>query len=236
MTAKLATHVPRLWPAATVAILAGGPSLSAEQAVRVRAAQLAGRCRVIAINRSVEIAPWADLLWFCDEQFYLQHRAAVEAFAGLRATLENYALRDRLPGLWCLHNLGSGAGPEGPFFGESYGLCNGRNSGYQALCLTAWLTGRGGTALLLGYDMKPGPRGESHWHGGYRHRATPANTWRDVMLPGFAPLAPVLAARGLRVINVTPGSAIDCFERGELADVLGSGGDQPDQGAAALSA
>lgn len=233
MTAKLATHVPRLWPAATVAILAGGPSLTADQVERVRAAHAAGRCRVIAINRALEIAPWADLLWFCDERFYLDFRAGVEAFAGIRATLENYAVRARLPGLWCLHNLGTGTGPEGPFFGESYGLCNGRNSGYQALSLTAWLTGRGGTAALLGYDMKPGPGGRSHWHGGYGRGPV---DWGNVMLPGFAPLAPVLAARGLRVVNCSPGSAIDCFERGELGDVLGTGCDEPDPGAAALSA
>jgi hypothetical protein len=31
-------------------------------------------------------------------------------------------------------------------------------------------------------------------------------------------MAPMLAERGVRVVNVTPGSALECFEKGNLDD------------------
>jgi hypothetical protein len=67
------------WPGETVAVLGGGPSLVPEQVESLR-----GRCRAIAINRAFEIAPWADLLFGHDHQFWASYPAAF-SFAGAKA-------------------------------------------------------------------------------------------------------------------------------------------------------
>ena len=46
-------EVSRLWPGSTVVCIGSGPSLTPEDVAYVR-----GKARVIAINRSVDLAPW----------------------------------------------------------------------------------------------------------------------------------------------------------------------------------
>lgn len=53
--------VPRAWEGETVVVLGGGKSLTQEQVDHCR-----GRARVIAINKSYQLAPWADMLWMPD--------------------------------------------------------------------------------------------------------------------------------------------------------------------------
>lgn len=64
------------WQGATVAILAGGPSMCAELAGSLR------HHRCIAINAVHEIAPWADMLVALDGNWPQAYRN----FAGLRVT------------------------------------------------------------------------------------------------------------------------------------------------------
>ena len=54
--------IPPEWTGETAFLLGGGPSLKGFNAECLR-----GR-RVIAINNSWELAPWADVLYFCDEK------------------------------------------------------------------------------------------------------------------------------------------------------------------------
>jgi len=56
--------VPRLWPGETVFIIGGGPSVRGQNIEALR-----GR-RVIAINSSYLVAPWADYLIFADERWW----------------------------------------------------------------------------------------------------------------------------------------------------------------------
>lgn len=197
-----------MWRGETVAILAGGPSLSAEQVARVRAAHEAGRCRAIAINNSVELAPWADALYFCDRKWFDWHRPRVVTFGGLKVTLENYELAEH--GVRGLHNMG----PVG-FFAEPWGVYTGKNSGYQAIHLAAHA--QSARVVLLGYDMRL-VDGRSHWHDG--HVEARGTKYAAVMLPHFGALKAPLEARGVEVINATPGSALEVWPRRALADVL----------------
>lgn len=202
MTDQRATDVPELWPGETVAILGGGKSLTADQVNACR-----GRVRVIGINDAYRLAPWADLLWFCDEKWFNWHRAGVLSFRGQVATLENYHLRDVVPGLWCLHNVGQTG-----LYPERWGVMTGGNSGYQCINLAVHLGAR--RILLLGYDMKPG-----HWFGDHP-KATQPHVYAGTMLPKFPTLVEPLKQRGVEVINCTPGSALACFPKADLADCL----------------
>ena len=85
----------------------------------------------------------------------------------------------------------------------------GGNSGYQAINL-AYLMGAS-TVTLLGYDMG-NTNGLSHWHGdhpGHLKKQLPINLW----LSKFPALADDLKAEGVRVINASRVTALECFDR-----------------------
>jgi hypothetical protein len=66
------------WRGQTVVIVGGGPSLTKEQ-VDAAGHVVVGRAapKVIAINNAIELAPWADVLYFCDARWYEWHRDRV---------------------------------------------------------------------------------------------------------------------------------------------------------------
>ena len=203
--------VPRLWPGATVAVIGGGPSLRVEDLEAVRAAGL----RAIAVNTAFKLAPFADLLYFCDEEWIKQWRGDADflAFAGLKVALQNartWELRPELAkSILVVENYG---GPEN----GQHGLCEipdgvntGRSSGYQAVEL-AWKLGAR-RALLLGFDMRAvGSR--THWHSGTvlaHQRQTEPKDYAKAMIPPWEALKRDLDARGFELLNCTPGSALE---------------------------
>lgn len=194
-------HVQPEWKGQTVVILAGGPSLTREQVeivMQVGSGNL--DVRVIAINNAYELAPWADILYFCDDRWYEWHREEVQAFKGMRVTLENLKLQNEIE-VRALRDYGVVG-----FAPRNDGVSNGRNSGYQALHLAAWLGAA--RVLLLGYDMRP-IDGRQHWHEEHRVR-TPANIFAG-WISAFDSIASDLTRRGVEVINCSPGSALKAF-------------------------
>lgn len=201
-------RVEPVWEGETVAILGGGPSLTQRQVDACR-----GRCRVIAVNNAYQLAPWADLLYFCDEVWYGWHREhkAFRGFSGIKAALSNARTWPRDPYIRVLQNYGDSGLCEIPD-----GVMTGRNSGYQAMNLAAHL----GPArqLLLGFDMRVvGNR--THWHMEHK-RATPHDAFAVDMLPRFPALKQALDARGIEVVNCTPGSALEVFRKDALENAL----------------
>ena len=99
----------------------------------------------------------------------------------------------------------------------SDGVRTGRNSGYQCINLAFHL----GVSriVLLGYDMRCDNSGRSHWFGDHPH-PTKSTVYQQVMVKHFETLVKPLKARGVEVINCTPGSAIECFPKVPLADLL----------------
>lgn len=208
-----AWRAPRLWPGATVACVAGGPSLDLEQVRRLYLARAAGRVRVVAVNDSVFPAWWADALYACDWRWWRKH-AGAPGFAGLKVALSN--ARGHVaawPEIRILENTGTTGLETDPG-----GLRTGRGGGYQALNLAVHL----GAAriLLVGYDMKADAAGRTHWFGDHEDWPSREGVYRGAMLPHFASLVAPLARLGVAVVNCTPESALDAFPRKSLADCL----------------
>lgn len=93
---------------------------------------------------------------------------------------------------------------------------HGTNSGYQAINLAYHFDVK--RIILLGFDMQH-TNGKTHWHGDHPKRLTNAagiENW----LPRFKPLAQDLERLGVEVINCTTETAITCFKRADLRDVL----------------
>lgn len=196
-------RVPRLCPGGTVALLASGPSLTEADVAACRDQVDA----TIVINTTYTRAPWATALYAADAHWWDWHQGA-PTFPGLKYTV---AARARhWPDVQLLENTGEEGLEAAPT-----GLRMGRNSGYQAMNLAVHF---GATRLLLlGYDCQFGAAGERHWHSDHpREINSPFVIFREK----FGRLAPLLAARGVEVLNCSRRTALDCFPRVSLHDAL----------------
>jgi len=195
--------VPRLWPSSTMIILAGGPSLTTADVEACR-----GR-RVIAIKDAIRLAPWASVLYACDRKWWLAHPDTTHSQA-LKFGLESVPGR---PDVTVLRQTGpTGLEP------DPTGLRTGKNSGFQAINLAVHLGAS--RIVLLGYDLQPDAKGKHHWFGAHPYTKTPP-PYRD-LLPLFPTLIEPVRALGVTILNASRVSALTCFERIALHDVLRS--------------
>lgn len=200
--------VPKLWPGSTIACIGAGPSLTKEQCDYVR-----DKARIIAINTSIELAPFADVLWACDYRWWRwahtdkKRYRNFQTFTGLKFALTRESAK--YPGVHVLQNTGSNGLELQP-----HGLRNGRNGGYQAINLAYHLGAK--RILLLGYDMQR-KHGKEHWHGDHPNVThSPYVSFRQ----SFTTLIEPLRELGIEVINCTPDSALPCFPYRPLAEAL----------------
>lgn len=199
MVATPRPTVPRLFPGKTVVCLGTGPSLTQEDVDRVR-----GKATAIAINDAFRLAPWAEVLYACDSKWWYWHwLKGAREFAGLKFALDPPA--KQYAGVQVLRNTG-----EGGLELDPTALRNGRNSGYQAINLAVHL----GAAriVLLGYDM----RGD-HFFGRHPDASRPPF---NVCLKHYASLVDPLKRLGVEIVNCTRKTALECFPRRPLEEVL----------------
>lgn len=94
----------------------------------------------------------------------------------------------------------------------------GGNSGFQALNLTVQLGAR--RIVLVGFDMTD--RAGVHWYG--RNRWPMANNPTDTnfrrWIAAFERAAPVLRRIGADVFNAAPASALTCFPKRSVEQIL----------------
>lgn len=190
--------VPRLWPGATVAVLASGPSMSAAVADEVRRAGVP----TIVVNNTFRLAPWAQMLYAADSEWWAYTRDA-RAFAGLKVSIDSGV---RINGVHQLRLTGmTGFDP------DPSALRTGGNSGYQAVHVAA----HAGAAriLLCGFDMRGG-----HWHPDHAQplRTTLLETYQS-WIQRFETLAALCPAQ---IVNCTPDSALRCVPYQPLEEAL----------------
>ncbi len=162
------------------------------------------------MNTTYQLARDAEITYACDAVWWAKYPDALQG-RGLKVAME--AVPGHHPhfpeAVKVLRNSGrTGFDPRPDF------LRTINNGGAQAIQVAV----HAGAAriLLLGFDM----RGE-HWHGAHPKGLTnqkQSSLARWVIL--YRELATELAARGVSVINCTLGSALDCFPKEDLDDVL----------------
>lgn len=155
----------------------------------------------IAINSTFRLAPWADMLYAADAEWWA-HSANHDAlkFAGLRVSVS-----EAPPGVLRLRHTG----PEG-FDPDPACLRTGSNSTYQAVHIA--IHAGASRVLLFGVDMTGG-----HWHGKHPPglRETPEEHYA-LFMRRFETLVEPAAKLGVDVVNCTPGSALNAFRRSTL--------------------
>jgi len=186
--------VPRIWDGKTIAVLATGPSLTAEAVEKVR------RLPCIAVNDAYRLAPWAEILFAMDSRWWRHNDAAVAVFAGIKVSL---ALEDPVAGVHTIKRSG-----EIGFDVRPNRIRTGGNSGYGAVHI-AIQTGAA-RVLLLGFDMHG-----DHFFG--KHPAPLRNPKASKFAKWIGRFG-ALNGRGAQIVNCTPGSRLNAFPHVRLDD------------------
>jgi len=197
------------WPAATVVILASGPSMNGADAAAVRAWRDGAQDRhVIAVNTTFRLAPWADVIYGCDGGWWKVYGDEVRAVCDGQLWSQDSAVIGQARMRWIESRLAPGLSRRAGVIHQ------GMNSGYQAIGF-AHQTGAG-RVILLGFDAHG-----SHWHGAHpRPLTNPRASLFIDWIRWFDGLASDCAKRGLRVTNCSRETSLLMFEQMPLEAAL----------------
>ena len=213
------SEVAREWIGATAVLIGGGPSLTLEQVAQVELVREQRRAlRVIAVNDAYRLAPFADICYFADSEWWGWHkdRPDFQAFAGQKCSISDSGGNIKDPAVHILRN----ANGRGHSFGLSLDpkqIVTGSNSGYQALNIAVLAGAK--TIILIGFEARePTATSKTHWFGDHP-KIEPVAAYAEYRKAFSAGEAAIKAA-GVRVINCSPGSAINSFEKLPLEAAL----------------
>lgn len=203
------------WAARPAVIIASGPSLSDEQLQRVEHAVKAERAHAIAVNNTIQRAPWADIAYFGDYTAIKHYRGAnkgakQESLAS--CCREWWTISKPAAERWRLNYVPS---DNRPGFGVDRVTMN-SNSGAQAINLAMLFGAK--RILLLGFDMRE-IDGKAHWFGQHEQPLVRVQLYEE-WIHRLTVAAPQAKARGVHIINCTPGSALHCFDEKPLEEAL----------------
>lgn len=197
------------WRGQIAILVASGPSAKRADLSIVR-----GRAKVIAINNSWALAPWADVLYACDSSWWRANKGAVSGFRGLKISQDAKAQK-RFPEIRLIatnrnvHDITV----------DTPGLVGwGGNGGFQALNLAVQFGVR--KIILVGYDMTLDHG--MHWHGEHpkglnNPRQHNVVRWRELMDGA----AGTLKSLGVEVVNTSERSALRAYPKESLVHAVG---------------
>ena len=198
--------IPPIFAGQAVAIIGGGTSLDGFDFSQL------DHCPTIALNRAHEFMPNAYVLWWSDSGFFRRNRDALLAHGAFHKATGNLGYqKDELPATVHEYVFTGHSG----FDPDTRCLRHGNNSAFAAMHLAVHL---GASAIVLfGVDMKHGPGGKTHHHGGHGvvHLE---DTMQRHMLPLFPSLVKPLAKRKIAVVNASPNSVLQCWPRCSVAE------------------
>lgn len=199
------------WRGETAAIVAGGPSVKDADLEQLR-----GCVKVMVINESHQLCPWADVLYGCDANWW-KLRDYVKEFKGLKLTYDVPTAINNPPIQWI-----SVRETSDEILVEKPGVVGaGGNSGFQALNLAVQF----GVVkiLLIGFDMRVDLG--THWHG--RHPPGLSNPCEVSNLPRWIRALDGSFERlfllGVKVINCSAVSALTTYPKMTIAKALHGG-------------
>lgn len=221
------------WRGEVVALLAGGPSLTPDLFRLVAGARAAGRVRVIAINDSYLLAPWADVSYAADVKWHRWHTAGIEkpllgltavqvrdawaTFAGEKCSIQPSA--EHVPdAVHILRNRHDPYhGPRAEISRDPEFLVTGRHGGFQALNIAILAGAR--AVLLLGYDACLGEDGRPHWHGEHPVPSRAEDSYQ-AFRRSFSEAHADIIATGAQVLNCSLSSRIDTFAKVSFPEAI----------------
>jgi hypothetical protein len=187
-------------------IVASGPSLTKEDCDKLKDTGW----KIIAVNNSWELVPFADVVFACDVTWWNVHIEKVrQEFKGECWTTSKRARE--------LHNINLILSEDNPGLNTNKRVNLGGNSGYQAVNLAYTFGAR--TIFMLGLDCKPAEDGKAHWfgqHGKGLSQKQNYSKWKD----RFPKLAKDLEKYNAKAYNLSRDTALTCFERMSLEEAI----------------
>lgn len=198
------------WKLRTAVVIASGPSLSDQQLELIGCARLMDRVRVITVNNTAERACEADVHYIGDYQCAKHYYPKLQGMCQGQWWTADLAVAER----WKFQRIRPASKPG---LGLERIHLNG-NSGAQAVNLATLFGAK--RILLVGFDMRE-VDGLAHWFG--QHPQGTGLVQRQLFeewLHKWEPMAADAKARGIVIVNCTPGSALRCVPQGALGDWL----------------
>jgi hypothetical protein len=168
--------------------------------------------------------PWADILYACDARWWRFYRG-VRGFEGERWSSHDDGVSNNKAEVAAEYGLSLVYGKDGLRFSTNRSLISyGGNSGFQAVNIALHKIGWRGRILLVGFDMRS-PEGKRHFFGNHPGNMHKEKSPSELTLyfrgftDAFARASDALP-KSVQIINCTPGSALNCFPKMELADAL----------------
>lgn len=190
----------------TIVIAAPGPSLCTEQTDMIQESNLF----TIAIGDVGRVLlTKADIHYHCDKKWWEYYNGCPESNAAFKAALEPtiHEFIYQTPAT----RIEPGLELNYPY------LVTGNNSGYQAINLAVHFKPK--TIILVGYDMQDREQGVHNIIGDHPKaikRPTDFPKFRD----SIGTLVKPLEDLGIKVYNCTIDTALNCFQKRDLKDVL----------------
>jgi hypothetical protein len=196
----------RQWADETVVCMASGPSMCAEDADYVR-----GKARVITVNTTFRLAPWADAHYSSDDDWWNLHLSEMmEACSGE---------------FWSGHPTFSSPYVQTcPYDRTLPGISNapgvigwGGNSGFCALGLAHQFGAK--RIVMLGYDQQwAGKLG--HWHGGHPEGLQNRRPGFERWAAWYEQAAKDFVNLDVEVLNASRATSLTCYPRVALRELL----------------
>lgn len=183
-------RVAREWNGETCFIVASGPSVASQDLTALKGA------RVIAINSSWALVPFADLLFFGDDRWWHLYGDTVAGFAGRIATVATTAVSPRLLYLRRSRPPGLATSPDTVMIRRTSvsGAVNlAVHLGVSCIC-------------LVGVDNCLDPAGHTHHHK--PHPWDLRHDWQKEQRADLASLVGPLESLGIEMLNASPQSAL----------------------------
>ncbi len=185
----------------TAICIASGSSLTQEDVDYCR-----GKGKVYVVSDCYKLAPWADVLYSCDERWW-RHHDGVPDFKGEKWTLDPHAAANHAVNLIGTCEDAWSLNPEA--------VAKGGSSGFQCLNLAVLQGAK--RVILLGYDTKIGADGRRHFFGDHQSDSLNVESEYHLWLLYYQKAAPLIP---VPVINCTVDTALDCFPRENLRNAL----------------
>jgi hypothetical protein len=180
-----------IWEGQTVVCIASGPSLTELDCKLVEASGL----KTIAVNSSWKIAPFCDVLYAGDCNFWIANHKEINIPAQ-RWSCSPYAAQK--------------FGTHRHYIQGSY------NSGSRAIELAIGFGAS--TILLLGYDCSI--KNGVHWHGKHTKTSNPTPAKCRSWLGHFKNVSRLATDKNIKVINCSRQTALTCFVQQPLEEAL----------------
>lgn len=194
------------WPGETCVVVASGPS-----ATEIPIEKGRGFARFIAVNKSIELCPWADVWYGCDHSFWKSVEGGRE-FTGLRMTIDHRASVE-----WEINHVDCRKVTDVANLDQINSVGWGGNSGFHALqiAVKALCT----KVILVGLDATVNHG--VHWHGVHPDgMANPRRSTVSRWVRAIDGAAPQIEAMGVRVFNCSSISALRAFPKATFEEAL----------------